>query len=69
MEIIEDTDDLNHEQFEAYRAKKPQRKSVKKRNLPNTSDIIDEDKVEQPKEDLKEDPSSNQNLLETKLDI
>ncbi|CAG88414.1 DEHA2E19228p [Debaryomyces hansenii CBS767] len=69
MEIIEDTDDLNHEQFEGIQGEETTEEERKEEEPSNTSDIIDEQKVEQPKEDLKEDPSSNQETyLKTKLE-
>lgn len=69
MEIIEDTDDLNHEQFEGIHGEETTEEERKEEEPSSTSDVTDEKKVEQPKEDFKEDPSSNQETyLKTKLE-
>lgn len=68
MEIIEDTDDLNHEQFEGTQGEETTEEE-RKEEPPSISYVTDEKKVEQSKEDFKEDPSSNQETyLKTKLE-
>lgn len=69
MEIIEDTDDLNHEQFEDMQGEETAEEQHKVEAPSSTSDVTDEQKLEQVKEDFKEDPSSNQETyLRTKLE-
>ena len=69
MEIIEDTDDLNHEQFEGIQGEETTKEERKEEEPSSVPDLSDEQKVEKPKEAFKEDPSSNQETyLKTKLE-
>lgn len=71
MEVIEDTDDLNHEQFERIKESAETEKDDEgeEDESKEASNLTEEQKVEQIKEDFKNDPSDNQETyLKTKLE-
>lgn len=70
MEIIEDTDDLNHEQFESLNeGEEPADEEHKEEESSNISGITNQQNSGQLEENFKNDPSGNQETyLKTKLE-